>query len=68
MPTLALLHWRIELPPLVGLENAALPSHDELPLHIPKLESEQTLANDHKPVVAATVAGIEAKAHRHIEA
>jgi hypothetical protein len=32
MPTLALLHWRIEFPPLVGFENAALPSHEELPL------------------------------------
>jgi hypothetical protein len=32
MPTLGLLHWRIEFPPFVGFENAALPSHEELAL------------------------------------
>lgn len=32
MPTLALLHWRMELPPLVAVEKAALPLHDELGL------------------------------------
>jgi hypothetical protein len=68
MPTLALLHWRIELPPLVAVEKAALPLHEELPLWRIHQSPRVHIQLGNEPVVAATVASVEAEAHADVEA